>query len=93
MRIVFVKAIDDESRVIMVLGENNGLSQPVAVRDLQTLGHEPFERLVDGVGIEQPLVEGCGFDLDRNVAVFVPFDSVPRLFLVLSQLVVPNSFG
>ena len=85
MWIVLVKPLDDEGRVIVVLGEDDRLAEPVAVRDLQALGHQLFERLVDGVSVEQPFVDGGRLDLDGNVPVFVPLDRVPRLLLLLDS--------
>jgi hypothetical protein len=63
VRVVGVEALGDEVGVVVVLGEDDGLAQPVAARHLLALGHQGFEHLVDGVGVEQPLVDRLGIDL------------------------------
>ena len=60
MRIVGVEPLLDELRVVLVLGEDDGLAQPVAARHLQPVGHQVRQHLVDRVVVEQPLVDRLG---------------------------------
>ena len=55
------------------------------------LRHQVLEHLVDGVGVEQPLVDRAALDLVGDVAVVIPFDRVPLLLLLLGQIVVADA--
>jgi hypothetical protein len=49
VRVVGIEALGDELGVVVVLGEDDGLAQPVATGHLLPLGHQGLEHLVDGV--------------------------------------------
>ena len=83
VRIVRVEAFSDELGMVVVLGEDDGLAQPVAACDLLAVGHQVLKHLVDRVRVEQPLVDRCGFDLVRDRAVLVPFQRVPLLLFFI----------
>ena len=93
MRVVRIEALVDELRVVVVLGEDDRLAEPVAVRDLQPMRHQMLEHLVDGVGVEQPLVDRGGIDLVGDVAVFVPLDRVPLFLFLVGQIVVADALA
>ena len=87
VRVVDVETLGDELGVVVVLGKHDGLAQPVAAGHLLALGHQVRERLVDRVGVEQPLVKRCGFHLvGRRGAVLAPLQGVPLFLLVLAEL-------
>ena len=48
VRVVGVEPPGDEERVVMGLGEDDGLAEPVAVVDSKAVGHQVFQDLVDG---------------------------------------------
>ena len=52
----FVEAFGDILGVVLVLGEDDRLPEPIAARDALSTRHEMFQDLVDRVGVEQPLV-------------------------------------
>ena len=91
VRIVRVEARTDELGMGAVLGEDDGLAEPVAVLDLDPVRHQVLEHAVDGVGVEQPLVERRRIDGARNGAAVVPFQRVPRLLLLVGELVVADA--
>ena len=62
VRVVRVEALGDEVCVMLILDEEDGLSQPVATRHLETSRHQVLEDLVHGVLIEEPLVDRLGLD-------------------------------
>ena len=57
MRVVDVEPLGDELGVVVVLGEDDGLAQPVAASHLLPARHQMLQHLVHGVRIEQPLVD------------------------------------
>ena len=62
VRIVDVEPLGDELGVLLVLGEDDGLAQPVATGHLQAARHQVLQHLVHGVLVEEPLVDGLGLD-------------------------------
>ena len=59
-RVVDIEAFLDEVGVLLVLGEDDRLAQSVAASNSYAFGHQVLEHPVDGVGVEEPLVELCG---------------------------------
>ena len=84
VRVVGVEALGDELGVGLVLGEDDRLAEPVAARDLQAARHQVLQHLVDGVLVEQPLVDRRGLDPVGDVAVLVPLQRVPLVLLLLA---------
>jgi hypothetical protein len=84
VRVVGIEALRDELRVVVILGEDDGLAEPVAGGDLQTVRHQVLQHFVDGVGVEQPFVNRGQIDLSRHITVFIPLDRVPLFLLVLA---------
>ena len=91
--VVEVEALLDELGVGLVLGEDDGLAEPVAAGDLVPVGHQGGEDLVDGVGVEQEPVELLGGDGVGDVAVLVPLEGVPVVLLLLGQVVVADALA
>ena len=91
VRVVGVEALRDELGMGVVLGEDDRLAEPVAVLDLDAVRHQVLEHLVDGVGVEQPLVERGRVDCAGDGAVVVPFERVPCLLLLVGQFVVADA--
>jgi hypothetical protein len=77
----------------LVLGEDDRLAEPVAARHLLAPRHQVLQHLVDGVLVEQPLVDRLGLDAVGNVAVVVPLQRVPLLLLLVGQLVVLDALA
>ena len=75
--VVDVEALRDELGVLLVLGEDDGLAEPVAAGDLVAVRHQRGEDLVDGVGVEQEPVELLGGDRVGDVAVLAPLAASP----------------
>ena len=92
VRVVGIEALRDELRVLLILGEDDRLAEPVAGGDLQSVRHQVLEHLVDGVGVEQPLVNRRRIDLRGDITVFIPLDRVPLFLLVLGQIIVSHAF-
>ena len=88
VRVVGVEALRDELGVVLVLGEQDGLAEPVAAGHRQTPGHEVFQDLVHRVLVEQPLVDRLGLHAIGDVTVFVPLQRVPLILVLFGQLVV-----
>ena len=68
----------------LVLGEDDGLAQPIAALDLEAVRHHMCQHLVDGIGIEQPFVDRRRVDLVGGQLPF-PFAQVPAFFLVVGS--------
>jgi len=49
-----------------------------------------LEHLVDGVGVEQPFIDGRSIDLGWNRTGLIPFDRVPLFFVLLGQVVIAD---
>jgi hypothetical protein len=80
MRIIGIEALNDELRMVMILGEDDRFPEPIACGDFQSMGHQVLKHLVDGVRVEQLLVDRWRIDLAGDVAIFVPLDRVPLFF-------------
>ena len=93
VRVVDVEALGNEVGVVVVLGEDDGLAQPVAAGHLLALGHQVRQHLVHGVGVEQPFVQCGGINGIRRGAVLVPLQRVPLLFFLFAQVVVLDAFA
>jgi hypothetical protein len=95
VRVVGVEALGDELGVALVLGEDDRLAQPVAAGDLEPVRHQVLEHLVDGVLVEQPLVDRRGLDgwSGTPSSVLVPFQRVPLVLLLFGQLVVADALA
>ena len=72
--------------MLMVLGEDDGLAQPVSVGHLHAARHQMFQDLINGIFIEQPPVQRLGLYGPRDVAIVIPLDCVPAFLLFLAQL-------
>ena len=94
LRIGVIEARGDEIGVLLVLGEDDGLAEAVAARHTVATRHQDFQRLIDGVGVEQPLVDRLRRHL-IGILVLVEFVapvlSLPTLLLLLGQVVVLDS--
>src|SRR3546814_9002956 len=66
MRVMMIEAPGDELRVLLVDREDDGLAQPVAAVHLQPVLHRVLQHQVDGVLVEQPLVDLGRVDLVRS---------------------------
>ena len=55
--VVVIEAILDELRMFVVARKDHGLANAVAVAAGAALGHQHFEALINGVGVEQPAVQ------------------------------------
>ena len=55
--------------------------------------HQVLQHLVDGVLVEQPLVDRLGLDAVGHVAVVVPLQRVPLVLLLLGQVVVLDALA
>ena len=75
----------------MVFGEDNRFAKPVTRSDSLAVGHQVLKHLVDGIGIEEPLVDRRRVDLLRDIAIFIPLDRVPLFLLFLAQVVIANA--
>ena len=82
MRVVDIETLGDKLGVVVVLGEDDGLAQPVAASHLLPARHHMRQHLVHGVGIEQPLVERFCANFIGRSAVLVPLQRVPLLLFV-----------
>ena len=94
MRIGDVEPLFDELGVRLVLGEDDGLAEAVAARDLQPFRHHICQHLVDGVGVEQPVVDGLWIDAVGWAAVLlVPLQHVPLFLFRVGEFVVSNALA
>ena len=82
-----VEPLGDELGVLLGLGEDDRLAEPVTAGDLVALHHQRLEDLVDGVLVEQEPVELLGTDLAGR-AVLAPVEGIPLVLLVLGEVVV-----
>src|SRR5262249_16353339 len=92
MRVVDIEPLLDELSMILVLGKDDRLPEPVAAGDPQPARHQVLEYLVYRIDVEQPLVNRCSLDLPWNIAILIPLDRVPLLLLILRKFVVFDSF-
>ena len=90
VRVVGVEPLGDELGVVLVLGEQDRLAEPVAAGDRQAPRHQVLQDLVHRVLVEQPLVDRLGLHAVGDVAVLVPLQRVPLVLLLFGQLVVPD---
>jgi hypothetical protein len=74
-----------------VFGEDDGLPEPVAVRDFDPVRLQMLEYAVNGVGVEQPFVKRGRVDGALDGATVIPFQRVPSLLLFVGQLVVADA--
>ena len=58
-----VEPLCNELRMLVVLGEDDGLAQPVPTSDPVPVGHQRLQDLIDRVGVEQPGVYRLGINL------------------------------
>jgi hypothetical protein len=88
VRVVGVETLGDELGVLLVLGEDDRLAQPVAACDLEAPRHQVLEHLVHGVLVEEPPVDGLGPDPVGDVPLGVPLQRVPLVLVLFRELVV-----
>ena len=62
MGVLLAEHLQDLLRMAVILGEDNGLAQLLAVVDFQSVGHQQVQGQPDGILVEQPLIEGGGLD-------------------------------
>ncbi len=67
LRVLLVETILDKLRMIVRTRKHNGFAQFVAAFHFDTVFHEVADHLVDGVGVEQPFVQGRRVDLFREL--------------------------
>ncbi len=75
--IVDVEAIVDEFGVIVVFGEDDGFAETVAACDFLATGHEVGQGFVYGVNVEEPLIQGGGFDPIGRIPILIPVQFIP----------------
>src|ERR1019366_9889714 len=85
-RIGGIESLDDEFRVLLALGKDDGLAQSVAASDANALGHKVFEDLVHGVLVEEPVVESAACNLAGHGTGVIPIKRVPHLLLVGGEI-------
>ena len=90
VRVVGVETLGDELGVALVLGEEDGLAEPIAAGHGHAARHQVLQNLVHRVLVEQPPVDGFGLDAIGNAAFLIPLQRVPLLLVVFGQLVVPD---
>lgn len=90
MRIGRVEPRLDEHRMRLVLGEDDGLAEPITTFDLESVGHQMRDDEIDGVGVEEPLVDLRGIDAVGDL-LFAPFQHVPAVFLFIAEIVVAQA--
>ena len=71
VRELLLEALADGERMQVVAGEDDGLAQLVAALHLDAVRHHMRQGLVDGVGVEEPVVDGLRADLVRHRTVGV----------------------
>lgn len=76
MRIGEVEPLLDEFRMGLVLGEDDRIPDPVTACHLHAVNHHMSQHLVDGVGIQQPFVDGLRIVAIRRIAIFVIHSSM-----------------
>ena len=77
-------------RMGLVLGEDDGLAEPVAAFDLETVLHQVGDDVIDGILVEQPFVDLGGIDAVGDF-VLAPFQHVPLVFFFLGEIVVAQA--
>src|SRR5947209_1255709 len=93
VRIVHIEPLRDELRVVMVLRKDDRLAYPIACGDVNAVRHQILKDFVHRVGIEQPVVERRRGDLiRRSSGVLRPLKVIPLCFLLVGEIVVPDSF-
>ena len=93
MRVVTIETLRNEVGMGIVLGKDNGLAEAITCGHFLALGHQVTQHLVHRIGIEQPLVQRGRFDGIGNVAVLIPFQRIPLLFLLIGQFLVADAFA
>ena len=66
MRVILIEALGDELRMVVILGEDDRLSEPVAACHLLPAGHQVFEHLVHCIRVEQPPIDCRRFHAVRE---------------------------
>ena len=56
VRVVDVEPLRDELRMVVILGEDDGLAQAVPAGHFQAARHQVLQHLVHGIFVEQPAV-------------------------------------
>ena len=91
--VVDVEALANEISVHLVLGENDGLTEPITTLHRVTVCHQRREGHVDRVFVkEQLIVLLHGFGV-WNLLGFTPFSSVPLVLLVFTEIVVSHAIA
>ncbi len=86
-----VEALDDQLGVVAVAGEDDRLADAIAAFHALAFFHQPQQHLVDGVVVEQPLVQFLGVDARRYVAVGVGEGFLVFFLLLGAQFVVADA--
>ncbi len=93
-RVVVVEPLLDERRVLVVAREDDRLGQAVPTVDLVAVLHQMPQHLVDGVAVEEPVVDGGRVDPVRQpaaVLVVAPVEALPLRLLFLAERVVVDA--
>ena len=93
VRVIDIEALRDELRMVMILGEDDRLAQPIAACHFKAAGHQMLQHLVHGIFVEQPPVDRLGFDAIRYRTVVAPIQRVPLFFFFFGQFVVGDPFA
>ena len=103
MRIILVESLLNEDRVPVILGEDDRLTKNVSARNFLTPLHQCLKHLVNGIGIEEPLIQGCGihrfgnssFSSSHSIASHSSFSSSVRssYLIPLAELELATSTG
>ena len=91
MRILLAEHLQDLLSMTVVLGEDDGLAQLLPVVDFHPVGHQQIQGQLDGILVEEPLVEGGGLDPLRQLPVFVGEGSLVFCLFLLRQIVVGDA--
>ena len=92
VRVVDIETLGNKFGVGVVLGEDNGLAEPVAASHLLAPGHQVRQHLIDGVGVEQPFIERSGIHFIGRRAILVPLQRIPLLLFIIGKVIVFDAF-
>ncbi len=88
-----IKALADEFGVFVVAREDHGFADVIAAAIAAALGHQHLQALVDGVGVEEPAVDGAGFHPPAAEHVLLPVEQIPLGFFLIAEGVVADAFA
>src|SRR5262249_28928644 len=88
VRVIDIKTLSDELRMVVILGEDYGLSQAIPTGDRKTTGHQVLQHLVHGILIEEPPVYCFSLHTSWYRTVVIPVERIPLVLFFFGQLVV-----